>query len=489
MVSERYIPNPFIENPSKFNALRIRLDRHREDLIKSLFFRVISLLELSSHRIRQIINRSCSIMILGSRKCQLGSHLYNGNLPGFGFALFRTSIVLKVLKMDLPEFEAIHGLMSRIFKLKCGFDENSLIKTFKPLPSFQDIRQHCRQLAQTAFRLSIDAMESTDQQSNCSGSHRLSTFLESSLGVRIICHELMTTDDDGRSDNQSSDWIGSDFESLIDDSISASLASHARCPNELLYGRAGLLYSLLYLENRVPGFTNGKWIPLIAQKLIESGKSLSNRRNSDWQLLYEFHEQDYLGAAHGLAGILYVLKQVPMRHFDHPHDVNRLFIESGNRIISACQLSTGNFTSRIHPGRHVRDDLVQWCHGSPGIVPLLARIAEDNGNGDGYNASIRMSLEDIWRRGLLTKGLGLCHGIAGNGYAYLRADLDVDHGVNLIRSLAFAETGWESVQDLINVPDNPISLFEGLSGFICFLLDLILTLHSKPILGIPGYDL
>jgi hypothetical protein len=28
---------------------------------------------------------------------------------------------------------------------------------------------------------------------------------------------------------------------------------------------------------------------------------------------------------------------------------------------------------------------------------------------------------NIWQRGLLKKGLGLCHGISGNGYAFLSA--------------------------------------------------------------------
>ena len=38
-----------------------------------------------------------------------------------------------------------------------------------------------------------------------------------------------------------------------------------------------------------------------------------------------------------------------------------------------------------------------------------------------YNKDVCRSAENVWQRGLLKKGLGLCHGISGNGYAFLSA--------------------------------------------------------------------
>jgi hypothetical protein len=53
----------------------------------------------------------------------------------------------------------------------------------------------------------------------------------------------------------------------------------------------------------------------------------------------------------------------------------------------------------------------QWCHGAPGIVGTLAHfLDEELAVGGG---------ELTWRAGPLTKGAGLCHGTAGNGYAFL----------------------------------------------------------------------
>jgi hypothetical protein len=36
-----------------------------------------------------------------------------------------------------------------------------------------------------------------------------------------------------------------------------------------------------------------------------------------------------------------------------------------------------------------------------------------------YLAAASRAADTLWERGLLRKGVGLCHGIAGNGYAFL----------------------------------------------------------------------
>lgn len=46
--------------------------------------------------------------------------------------------------------------------------------------------------------------------------------------------------------------------------------------------------------------------------IIESGKNLSEeqKKTERCPLLYEWHKKQYIGVAHGLAGIYYVLMQV-----------------------------------------------------------------------------------------------------------------------------------------------------------------------------------
>ena len=58
---------------------------------------------------------------------------------------------------------------------------------------------------------------------------------------------------------------------------------------------------------------------------------------------------------------------------------------------------------------HVR---VQWCHGAPGIITTVADLMP-----------LELAIaggEMTWQAGPLRKGHGLCHGTAGNGYAFLK---------------------------------------------------------------------
>jgi Lanthionine synthetase C-like protein len=55
---------------------------------------------------------------------------------------------------------------------------------------------------------------------------------------------------------------------------------------------------------------------------------------------------------------------------------------------------------------------VQWCHGAPGIITTLADLMP-------RELAIAGG-EMTWQAGPLRKGHGLCHGTAGNGYAFLK---------------------------------------------------------------------
>ncbi len=82
--------------------------------------------------------------------------------------------------------------------------------------------------------------------------------------------------------------------------------------------------------------------------------------------------------------------------------------------------------------------------------------------------------EFIWRRGLLRKGPGICHGVSGNGFGHMllyRLTNDTKH---LYRAIKFAEfLKTETFNTEARIPDSPYSLFEGLAGTVCFVVDLL----------------
>merc|ERR1711879_565555 len=67
-----------------------------------------------------------------------------------------------------------------------------------------------------------------------------------------------------------------------------------------------------------------------------------------------------------------------------------------------------------------------------------------------------------------TKGLGLCHGIPGNGYALLVLYRETKNTVWLHRAQHFAATAADNREELEPLADRPYSLFEGTAGAVCF---------------------
>jgi hypothetical protein len=72
----------------------------------------------------------------------------------------------------------------------------------------------------------------------------------------------------------------------------------------------------------------------------------------------------------------------------------------------------------------------QWCHGAPGIVATLAPFLDEH-------LAIAGG-ELTWRAGPVAKGASLCHGTAGNGYAFLSLHQQTGDERWLERARAFA---------------------------------------------------
>jgi Lanthionine synthetase C-like protein len=77
---------------------------------------------------------------------------------------------------------------------------------------------------------------------------------------------------------------------------------------------------------------------------------------------------------------------------------------------------------------------VQWCHGAPGIVTALASLPPD----ERIDELLTAGGELTWRAGPLLKGVGLCHGTAGNAYAFLALHRRTGDERWLERARAFA---------------------------------------------------
>jgi len=135
-----------------------------------------------------------------------------------------------------------------------------------------------------------------------------------------------------------------------------------------------------------------------------------------------------LGAAHGFAGCALALGDVA----DVSETLQRFAVEEDGLVnwppVAGAQLDD-NGDGQIR---------TQWCHGAPGIVATLAHVLDEDLAVAGG--------ELAWRAGPLRKGASLCHGTAGNGYAFLALLERTGDERWLTRSRTFAMHGAGQVE-------------------------------------------
>jgi hypothetical protein len=122
---------------------------------------------------------------------------------------------------------------------------------------------------------------------------------------------------------------------------------------------------------------------------------------------------------------------------------------------------------------------VQWCHGAPGMICALADwlwLKRDLFLAGG---------ELTWATGPLVKGVSLCHGNAGNGYAFLKLYTLTGEAIWLERARAFAMHAIEQREDARRVHGQGwYTLFTGDLGLAVYLWHCLNGIGDFPILDL-----
>ena len=127
-----------------------------------------------------------------------------------------------------------------------------------------------------------------------------------------------------------------------------------------------------------------------------------------------------------IAGILTILLQCEIGELDDGAARNYLPLISGTitGLCRICIANNGHLPTSTPPRSSSRPShLVQLCHGSPGLLVLLAS-ARRNAILSTYwqpewDKAIYLGTESVWEEGLLSKGGSLCHGLTGNAWPLL----------------------------------------------------------------------
>ena len=140
----------------------------------------------------------------------------------------------------------------------------------------------------------------------------------------------------------------------------------------------------------------------------------------------------YLGPAHGFAGCALALGDD-----EKAASTARRYAIEADGLVNWPPLADEPL---VHP--RTGEIRVQWCHGAPGMVASLGHLAR----GDDEHSRLMVGGGELtWVAGPLAKGAGLCHGTAGNGYAFLSLFERTGDELWLERARAFAMHAAEQV--------------------------------------------
>ncbi len=144
-----------------------------------------------------------------------------------------------------------------------------------------------------------------------------------------------------------------------------------------------------------------------------------------------------LGAGHGFAGNVYpLLRGATLLPADRRETLYQRCLQT-LRVSALTDDDCVNWPPGVGPSRPGRTAvLVQWCHGAPGIITATADFPR--GWSAGMDELLLQAGATTWQAGPLSKGYGLCHGTAGNGYAFLKLHARTGDPTWLERARAFA---------------------------------------------------
>jgi hypothetical protein len=245
-------------------------------------------------------------------------------------------------------------------------------------------------------------------------------------------------------------WLLAPSDDLADDLLMLVRQNIGNEANELMWGVPGTLLVARAMLGRTG---DDRWRAAVA----ESVEALSAERDDEGLWTQRLYGKTFriLGPAHGLVGNVAALGDPG---------------SAGEVLARAAIVEDGraNWPAALDDEEEPR---LQWCHGAPGIVAHASEYLDEK--------LLRAGAELVWEAGPANdeKGAGICHGTAGNGYAFLKTFARTGDELWLERARAFAMHAIEQVERL----PNRFSLFTGGVGAALFAADCLEARTAYPI--------
>jgi hypothetical protein len=220
--------------------------------------------------------------------------------------------------------------------------------------------------------------------------------------------------------------------------------------NELMWGVPG---TLLVARAMLERTGDDRWRDAVA----ESVEALSAVRGDEGLWTQSLYGKTFriLGPAHGLVGNVAALGD--------PGNAAEVLARA-----AIVENGRANWPAALDDEEEPR---LQWCHGAPGIVAHASEYLDEE--------LLLAGAELVWDAGPANdeKGAGICHGTAGNGYAFLKTFVRTGDELWLERARSFAMHAIEQVERL----PSRYSLFTGGVGAALFAADCLEARSAYPI--------
>ena len=212
-----------------------------------------------------------------------------------------------------------------------------------------------------------------------------------------------------------------------EDELLAAVRANATNPTrEFMWGSPGTMLAAQVMHERTGA---ARW----QAAWEESAEGLLDAWHGDlWEQDLYGQRAHILGPAHGFAGNVYVLARGDLLDPARREELERRAVSS----LAAHALrddGLAQWPPSVEPSSVPRR--TQWCHGAPGIVASLGSLAPRD---DELTELLLAGGDLTWQAGPLRKGANLCHGTAGNGYAFLKLFERTGDELWLHRARAFA---------------------------------------------------
>ena len=300
------------------------------------------------------------------------------------------------------------------------------------------------------YRPHLPALRTRNAQWLASLREAPASYLMGDAGLSLLAYALTPSDD-----------TANRLASLIE-------TNQANPARELMWGAPGTMLAALFMYENT---ADERWAGLFRASAATLASQLEwslERQCRLWSQDLYGERSTYVGAVHGFAATASPLIRG-----------RRLFTDAQWREWEQTIATTIRRTAIEEPAGAnwpvVADAsartprLMQFCHGAPGVVICLAQFP-----GDTLDDLLISAGDAIWAAGPLRKGSNLCHGTAGNGYAFLKLYARTGDPRWLARARAFAMHAIEqTANDERHVGHLRYTLWTGDPGVAIYLWDCI----------------